>query len=378
MRWLSIIVLAITLSMLTIVTSGISPAANMASVASATDLSDYTYVKTGTIDGSLDGILNDYQVRLVVNRFGSGDDCGNLTLEGHSLSWPNDIRFADRNGNICPYWIEYYDIGTAVLWVKIKKIPAYPDNAGISIYYGKEGDVSGSDGPATFLMFDGLSDDTRRGTIWREDHINGFYGYTDVHRFESSGYHIKQTIESDRNTEIELATPFDLPVWCGVTLDVISETGRRSPPWTRAGVNYSTNIWGYGYWGEVCTGYDVLPGHTYEISWTNGKNNDNLLLYENGGLLSNFDVKFTGDAPGFGVRTASDAMGEWYFRNFYARAYTPNPPVSGEWSSERSVNSVEGWPGILTIICCGGCICGTIVILLLIILVLAIHILRKK
>jgi hypothetical protein len=78
-----------------------------------------------------------------------------LSLNGHSQSWPNDIRFTGADGNPLNYWIESYDDGSAVIWVKASQIPASPGNAKLNVNYGKAGDTGASDGAATFLAFHG-------------------------------------------------------------------------------------------------------------------------------------------------------------------------------------------------------------------------------
>lgn len=78
-----------------------------------------------------------------------------LSLNGHSLSWPNDIRFTDAAGNQLNYWVESSDAGSATVWVKESQIPASPGNAKLNVYYGKAGDSGASDGAATFQAFHG-------------------------------------------------------------------------------------------------------------------------------------------------------------------------------------------------------------------------------
>ncbi len=115
----------------------------------------YQYVKTHIINGSSDGALSDYQVKLVIHR-GSGVDSGaDVYLNGHSQSWPYDTRFADSSNNMLSYWLQSYDANVSTVWVKVPSIPARPGNATIKLYYGKSGDPGASNGIDTFpILFD--------------------------------------------------------------------------------------------------------------------------------------------------------------------------------------------------------------------------------
>jgi hypothetical protein len=125
----------------------------------------YSFAKENNIIGSIDGMLSNYQVEFIVHR-GDGVDSGkNVYLSGNSLSWPDDIQFMDSNGTSLSYWIESYDADTAVIWVNIDHIPAYPGSALIKINYGKKGDASASNGYSTFILFDDFNG-TTLSSIW--------------------------------------------------------------------------------------------------------------------------------------------------------------------------------------------------------------------
>ncbi len=67
----------------------------------------YNYVKSHTITGSSDGAQTNYQVKFVVHS-GSGTDSGqDVYLNGHSLSWPNDVRFTNAANTTLNFWIEF-------------------------------------------------------------------------------------------------------------------------------------------------------------------------------------------------------------------------------------------------------------------------------
>jgi PKD repeat protein len=295
-------------------------------------LKSYLLVKEHTIAGSVDGPLTDYQIKMNIHR-GTGTDNGSdVYLDDYSLNWPNDIRFTDADNKALCYWIEQSDDNTAAVWVKVNTIPT--SGTTIKLYYGNANSTDMSDGTNTFVAFENFADDTHRTSFWTENQDGGVSGYTDVHVFENNSYHIKQNSRSDRGAEIVMTNELGVPVWCNVFLEVVSESGGRSPPWTFNGIGYAASDWTFGYWGGV-GGYDTSPGHTYKLSWTNAQTANNLLLYENNKQLYSGSKSFsTTNKPDMGVRTASQEMGEWYFRNFYARIYTANEPVQGEWGSE--------------------------------------------
>lgn len=131
---------------------------------SATSPSEYSCMKSHIINGSIDGVLSDYQVKYVVHKgIGISSD-ENVYLGDRSLSWPDDIRFTDINDNMLSYWIEWSDSSTATVWVKVPSIPGNSGSATINIYYGKSGDQGASSGVDTFLLFDDF--DTLNTSKW--------------------------------------------------------------------------------------------------------------------------------------------------------------------------------------------------------------------
>ncbi len=300
-----------------ILITNLSPLAYASDASSTDGLAGYSYVKTHQIVGSRDGALQDFQVKLVIHNSPGTDNGQDAYLNGLSMSWPNDFRFTDNSNNVFSYWIESFDSEAATVWVKVNRIAAWPGTTTLKIYYGKANDPGASSGRDTFILFEDFGDDSRRTTAWTENTVASTTGrFTDVQVFENGGYHVKQNSKSDRGAEIVLAGSLGRPTVCRVTLEDISEVGTRTPAWITTRVGYNANDYGPGYWGGV-QGYDTLPGHTYVFEWSDGYATGNLRLYENDNLITTASANFgTSHKPDMGVRTASDAMGEWYFRRF--------------------------------------------------------------
>ena len=210
-------------------------------------LASYLFFKEHTISGSVDGPLIDYQIKMNIHRGVGTDNGSDVYLDDYSLNWPNDIRFADANNNILSYWIEQSDDNTAVVWVKVNNIPT--SGTTIKLFYGNANSTDMSDGTNTFMAFEDFTDDTRRTSVWTENQDSGVSGYTNVHVFENGGYHIKQSSGSDRGAEIVMTNELSVPVWCGVTFEVVSESG-RTPPWIFTGVGYAASDWNLGQLGR--------------------------------------------------------------------------------------------------------------------------------
>ena len=116
--------------------------------------SGWDYRKEITVSNKIDN----YKTLITVNKSSGGDvDC-----EGHCNNDFSDIRFADAEGNLVPYWIESYTSGsTAEIWVN----NTYNDET-LYLYYGNSGASSASDGKETFEIFDDFSGTTRNSTLW--------------------------------------------------------------------------------------------------------------------------------------------------------------------------------------------------------------------
>jgi hypothetical protein len=114
---------------------------------------DYSYRKKITISHSAGtGAGTNYQVKLTFD-----DDAGsaNVDLEGHCLSFPNDIRFTDDDETTeLEYWIEDTNADPITVWVKVTD-SLESSNQDIYIYYGKSGATDGSDAANTFIQYHG-------------------------------------------------------------------------------------------------------------------------------------------------------------------------------------------------------------------------------
>ncbi|ADC65576.1 Protein of unknown function DUF2341 [Ferroglobus placidus DSM 10642] len=83
----------------------------------------------------------------------------------HAKSDGSDIRFADKNGNPIPYWIESWNYGSsAKIWVKLN-ITAN-ENKTIYMYYGNASATSESDGDNVFDFFDDFTTTNLNTSKW--------------------------------------------------------------------------------------------------------------------------------------------------------------------------------------------------------------------
>ncbi|HMK46287.1 MAG TPA: DUF2341 domain-containing protein, partial [Methanocella sp.] len=123
--------------------------------AARASITDYSYVKQHSITGSSDGPLTDYSLKFIVHR-GSGNDNGqDVYLNESSVSWPNDIRFADQNKNPLGNWIESSNDSEAIVWVRMDDIPV--SGTTVYLYYGKAGDPGSSSIDDAMLWGDDFS-----------------------------------------------------------------------------------------------------------------------------------------------------------------------------------------------------------------------------
>ncbi len=131
-------------------------------------LSGYGYRKQITIEGSTAGAQTDYQMKLIVHK-GSGSDSGDdVHLNNHCRDDFNDVRFTKSDGTTeLDHWRESYVSGDyAVFWIEFDSIPESPDSGTFYIYYGKADADSGSNGDATFLLFDDFLGDSLDTDKW--------------------------------------------------------------------------------------------------------------------------------------------------------------------------------------------------------------------
>ena len=119
---------------------------------------NWRYRKQFTINGSADGVLTNYQMKLNIVK-GSGTDSGNTVyLNNLALNWPGDVRFTKSDGTtLLDFWIEESDATDGTWWTELDSIPATPDHVHFYIYYGNAAATAASNGANTFIFFDDFS-----------------------------------------------------------------------------------------------------------------------------------------------------------------------------------------------------------------------------
>ncbi len=116
-------------------------------------LSGYQYRKKIPVN-SVSGGATDYQVKFTVYSGAGSDSAGNIYLNSHALSWPNDLRITTSDGTtLVPFWRESSDASQAVIWTKLPTIPS-SSTTDYYIYYGKSSDTDASSGTDTFDFYD--------------------------------------------------------------------------------------------------------------------------------------------------------------------------------------------------------------------------------
>jgi uncharacterized protein DUF2341/type IX secretion system substrate protein len=104
--------------------------------------------------------LLNYQVSITVNTAA-------LISAGKMIATGDDIRFSNKNScaNL-PYWIESgINTATTVIWINVDNVPASGSDT-INMYYGSPGATPGSNGDATFILFDDFLNPTLDPTKW--------------------------------------------------------------------------------------------------------------------------------------------------------------------------------------------------------------------
>jgi RHS repeat-associated protein len=118
---------------------------------------DYFFdcVKYVVIFSSGDGTLTDYQMVF------------NVDYEQEMQSDFDDIRFADENGDLLPYWIEAKnDSISAKVWVKVPEIDEI-NGTTVKMYYGNPGISSGENGDDVFDFFDDFDGSSIDASKWK-------------------------------------------------------------------------------------------------------------------------------------------------------------------------------------------------------------------
>lgn len=314
--------------------------------------SDYSYHKTNHVAGSPDGTLADYQVMYVIHR-GNGTDFGNdVYLDGLSMSWPNDTRFTDIDGNAYPYWIESFDNNSATVWVKIASIPRAQASADVVLCYGKANDVSASNGDQTFVLFDDFNGNSLDTNKWVK-----VMGDASADALVQN-----QELELRSGTITDVSRPFvrSAKTYSGnYTIDVKAKyTGLNSiiivTNWDGTlagqyrgpdrGYECYYNSWAdnYQYWeiarddkgnnGVNLGQFDQdLDNEFHTISVTQ-KPQITLAVDDQLLLSGASDTTYTSGYVGLGGREDQRAI-QTYYDDFRMRSYTANPPVPEGWSA---------------------------------------------
>ena len=93
-------------------------------------------------------LLSDFQVQFVL-------PTASLISNSKAQANGSDLRIVDFNGNDLNFWIDddTYNTSSTSFWVKMDSL-APNGNTSIFMFYGKTGEISNSNGSATFEMFD--------------------------------------------------------------------------------------------------------------------------------------------------------------------------------------------------------------------------------
>jgi len=165
----------------------------------------FRYRRRVTITELSGNDLTDYQVLIEL-------DSSNFDFS-HTQANGEDIRFADANGNLLPYWIEEWDSvnKNARVWVKIPHIPA---NSTIEIYmyFGNPTCPSASNPEEVFLFFDDFDE-------------------LDTDKWEVSGdvsVSNSQVIIGGGTTDSEIKTK---TTFTGGHLKIITKINNENKPW---------------------------------------------------------------------------------------------------------------------------------------------------
>lgn len=120
---------------------------------------EYNYRKKVNITGQYGAGIN-YQVKFTIGKESGGD----FHLENHNVSYPNDIRFTNKDGETeLSYWIEDNTTNPITVWINVDD--NLDDPTSIYCYYGNISDCSSnSSGINTFIVYDDFNE-TAIGTL---------------------------------------------------------------------------------------------------------------------------------------------------------------------------------------------------------------------
>jgi PKD repeat protein len=224
-------------------------------------------------------------------------------LGGHALNFPNDIRFTDSNDNDYYYYLVYSNATYAQFEIRVTNIPA-TGNQVMRVYYGKANGESASDAANTYDYYSSSS--------YKEppdSYYMGTYYHNTLNTAPRSVWY-RATV----NTNIR----YGGNTW-------ITSIGSTS-------ADFHIGVWS-GMYDYYATSETVL-----NIVYTDGKTTDNIYVYSSTGtLLGTYSKDFgTSHTLVIGGENSVDASGQSTWTNFYATAYTANPPAMGNWGGETT------------------------------------------
>ncbi len=123
-------------------------------------VASYNYRKAFYVNGSADGVLTNYQLKITVNNSSGVSTGSTVYLNGSSLAWPNDFRFTNSSDTNLDFWIESNTSTEATVWVEFNSIASGATTQSLFyIYYGNAGASTVSNGSNTFPFFDHFDGD---------------------------------------------------------------------------------------------------------------------------------------------------------------------------------------------------------------------------
>ena len=321
------------------------PGVQAATSLSRLDSSEWDYRQEFTVQGSPDGALTSYQMKLIVHK-GNGTSSGrDVYLNNHCKEDFSDIRFTKSDGTAqLDYWVESYTSSSAVVWVELDSIPASPSDANFYIYYGNSGASAVSNGANTFIFFEDFTDnDYTNNPTWTVgagsfSAANGYLEYTG--NFEGIDiYSTSISIPAGSPIMLEYDSMWT-STWC-----VMNWVGLKDSL-------VSTMLGGWGVHcdysglhglGMTYNGSDTAQDYVYQAVtpsvWHHFREFFNGTSY---GLDYDYGANgFTMVSPTYANNIAKISIGGWQhqsgsrFDNFRIRKYTANEPTWGVWGSEE-------------------------------------------
>jgi len=309
-------------------------------------LDGWNYRQQFTVNGSADGALTNYQIKLTVHKgsfwFSLGSD---VFTNNNCKDDFSDLRFTALDGTTpLDYWIESYTAGdSATVWVEVPSIPASPGSTSLYIYYGNPSATSASNGANTFIFFDDFQDgDYTNNPTWAVN--TGSFSAANGYLEHTSSF-IGPDISSGA-ISIPAGTPIMMEydsMWTS-TFCIMNWAGLKdSMGNTMLGAHgvhcdYS-GLHGLGlYYNNTSTAQDYVyqdiasgTWHHFSISFDGASYS---LDYDHG--INGFTI----DAPAYANNIVDISLGGWQhqsgsrFDNFRIRKYASSEPSLGGWSSE--------------------------------------------